>query len=94
MHILPGAVAKIGGDEVACLFKVARVDDALAGSLSGGKDKKSTWRDLVRIQRIQKGELPFCFKVKLQAHSICLWMVIRFQGNLATVTHPNDIEKF
>ncbi|WP_235843278.1 carboxypeptidase-like regulatory domain-containing protein [Maribacter hydrothermalis] len=83
---LTGAVAKIGGDEVAAV-QVARVDDALAGKLPG-----------VRIQN-QSGEPGAAPKIQIRAASSIsgesdpLIVVDGFpiSGNLATV-NPNDIE--
>ncbi|MCM4170123.1 TonB-dependent receptor [Arenibacter sp. TNZ] len=83
---LTGAVAKIGGDEVAAV-QVARVDDALAGKLSG-----------VRIQN-QSGEPGADPKIQIRAASSVsgdsgpLIVVDGYpiSGNLATV-NPNDIE--
>ena len=83
---LTGAVAKVGGDEVAAV-QVARVDDALAGKLSG-----------VRIQN-QSGEPGADPKIQIRAASSVsgdsgpLIVVDGYpiSGNLATV-NPNDIE--
>ncbi len=83
---LTGAIAKIGGDEVAAV-QVARVDDALAGKLPG-----------VRIQN-QSGEPGADPKIQIRAGSSLssnsdpLVVVDGFpiSGNLATV-NPNDIE--
>ncbi|WP_372752559.1 SusC/RagA family TonB-linked outer membrane protein [Mariniflexile sp.] len=83
---LTGAIAKIGGDDVAAV-QVARVDEALAGKLSG-----------VLIQN-QSGEPGSDLKVQirtgssLSSNSDPLIVVDGFpiSGNLATV-NPNDIE--
>ncbi|WP_289039114.1 TonB-dependent receptor [uncultured Zobellia sp.] len=83
---LTGAVAKVGGAEVAAV-QVARVDDALAGKLPG-----------VRIQN-QSGEPGAAPKIQIRAASSVsgdsdpLIVVDGFpiSGNLATV-NPNDIE--
>ncbi|MDP5106288.1 MAG: TonB-dependent receptor [Polaribacter sp.] len=83
---LTGAIAKVGGAEVAAI-QVARVDEALAGKLSG-----------VRIQN-QSGEPGADPKVQIRAASSIsgdsgpLIVVDGYpiSGNLATV-NPNDIE--
>ncbi|WP_406684667.1 TonB-dependent receptor [Seonamhaeicola sp. MEBiC1930] len=83
---LTGAVAKIGGDDVAAV-QVARVDDALAGKLPG-----------VLIQN-QSGEPGAAPRIQIRAASSIsgdagpLIVVDGFpiSGNLATV-NPNDIQ--
>ncbi|WP_227806000.1 carboxypeptidase-like regulatory domain-containing protein [Algibacter lectus] len=83
---LTGAVAKIGGDDVAAV-QTSRVDEALAGKLPG-----------VNIQN-QSGEPGSDLKVQIRAGSSLssnsdpLIVVDGFpiSGNLATV-NPNDIE--
>ncbi|MGJ8593206.1 MAG: SusC/RagA family TonB-linked outer membrane protein [Aquaticitalea sp.] len=83
---LTGAVSKIDGDEVAGI-QAARVDEALAGKLSG-----------VNIQN-QSGEPGADLKIQIRAGSSLsnnsdpLIVVDGFpiSGNLATV-NPNDIE--
>ncbi|MGB5418776.1 SusC/RagA family TonB-linked outer membrane protein [Algibacter sp.] len=83
---LTGAIAKIGGDDVAAV-QAARVDEALAGKLAG-----------VNIQN-QSGEPGADLKVQirtgssLSSNSDPLIVVDGFpiSGNLATV-NPNDIE--
>ena len=83
---LTGAVAKIGGEDVAAV-QVARVDEALAGKLPG-----------VNIQN-QSAEPGSDMKVQIRAGSSLssnsdpLIVVDGFpiSGNLATV-NPNDIE--
>ena len=83
---LTGAIAKVGGAEVAAI-QVARVDEALAGKLSG-----------VRIQN-QSAEPGADPKVQIRAASSLsgdsgpLIVVDGYpiSGNLATV-NPNDIE--
>ena len=83
---LTGSIAKIGGDDVAAV-QVARVDDALAGKLSG-----------VRIQN-QSGEPGAAPKIQIRAaasisgNSDPLIVVDGFpiSGTLASV-NPNDIE--
>ncbi|MFB9055472.1 SusC/RagA family TonB-linked outer membrane protein [Mariniflexile ostreae] len=83
---LTGAIAKIGGEEVASV-QVARVDEALAGKLPG-----------VIIQN-QSGEPGSDLKIQirsgssLSSNSDPLIVVDGFpiSGNLATV-NPNDIE--
>ncbi|MBJ7880611.1 SusC/RagA family TonB-linked outer membrane protein [Gelidibacter salicanalis] len=83
---LTGAIAKIGGDEVAAV-QAARVDEALAGKLPG-----------VNIQN-QSGEPGSDLKIQirsgssLSSNSDPLIVVDGFpiSGNLATV-NPNDIE--
>jgi TonB-dependent starch-binding outer membrane protein SusC len=83
---LTGAIARIGGDEVAAI-QSARVDDALAGKLPG-----------VRIQN-QSGEPGSDPKIQIRAASSIsgdsgpLIVVDGYpiSGNLATV-NPNDIE--
>ena len=83
---LTGAVAKVGGDDVAAV-QAARVDEALAGKLSG-----------VMIQN-QSGEPGSDLKIQirtgssLSSNSDPLIVVDGFpiSGNLATV-NPNDIE--
>jgi TonB-linked SusC/RagA family outer membrane protein len=83
---LTGAIAKIGGDDVAAV-QAARVDEALAGKLPG-----------VQIQN-QSGEPGADLKIQIRAGSSLssnsdpLIVVDGFpiSGNLATV-NPNDIE--
>lgn len=83
---LTGAVAKVGGDDVAKV-QAARVDEALAGKMSG-----------VMIQN-QSGEPGSDLKIQirtgssLSSNSDPLIVVDGFpiSGNLATV-NPNDIE--
>ncbi|XMO87426.1 TonB-dependent receptor [Algibacter sp. AS12] len=83
---LTGAVAKIGGDDVAAV-QTARVDEALVGKLPG-----------VNIQN-QSGEPGSDLKIQIRAGSSLssnsdpLIVVDGFpiSGNLATV-NPNDIE--
>ncbi|MFD0990794.1 SusC/RagA family TonB-linked outer membrane protein [Mariniflexile jejuense] len=83
---LTGAIAKIGGEDVAAV-QAARVDDALAGKLPG-----------VRIQN-QSGEPGSDPKIQIRAASSIsgdsgpLIVVDGYpiSGNLATV-NPNDIE--
>ena len=83
---LTGSISKIGGDDVAAV-QAARVDDALAGKLSG-----------VRIQN-QSGEPGAAPKIQIRAASSIsgnsdpLIVVDGFpiSGTLASV-NPNDIE--
>ncbi len=83
---LTGAVAKVGGDDVAAI-QATRVDEALAGKLSGV---------LIQNQNPEPGANP---KIQVRAASSLsgdsgpLIIVDGYQisGNLATV-NPNDIE--